>query len=364
MKKQLTTLLRVLVSFGILAYLFNSIFQKEAADYFVAHQIDPAKISQWERIRIVWTVGPEHLWEVFQTISVGWFLAGVGFFGIVCWVGTERWRLIMRVQGLELPFRRALSIFFVGHFFNAFMLGATGGDVVKAWYAAKETHHKKTEAVMTVLVDRLIGLLALFVIVLVMMGLNYHRVFDDPKLRKAAYVALIVVVATVSLTVVGFYRSFSRHFPFVRRWLEKMPKFETLRKMTKAYQVYATHPKVVGQTMLLSIGLHMAVMSSVWCIGRGLKLDIPYWDYLLYLPIINTIAAVPITVSGFGVREGMYVVFFGVLIGDAQAISLSLFGYATSLVWSVVGGGFYLTHRHEIPKDATETSAFEEVEKS
>ena len=43
-------------------------------------------------------------------------------------------------------------------FFNAFLLGSTGGDLLKAYYAARETHHKKTEAVVTVFVDRIIGL--------------------------------------------------------------------------------------------------------------------------------------------------------------------------------------------------------------
>ena len=49
----------------------------------------------------------------------------------------------------------------MAQFFNAFLLGSTGGDLLKAYYAARETHHRKTEAVVTVLVDRLIGLFSM-----------------------------------------------------------------------------------------------------------------------------------------------------------------------------------------------------------
>jgi hypothetical protein len=47
----------------------------------------------------------------------------------------------------------AAEISLVAHFFNSFLLGSTGGDLMKAYYAARETHHKKTEAVMTVFAD-------------------------------------------------------------------------------------------------------------------------------------------------------------------------------------------------------------------
>src|SRR5260221_1610098 len=122
--------------------------------------------------------------------------------GIVCMIGIVRWQMILRVRELELPLARVTSIFFVGQFFNAFMLGSTGGDVVKAWYVAHDTHHKKAEAVATVVVDRLIGLLALFVIALFMMAIYHARVFDDPKLFWFSVATLGVVVFTVMGTVV------------------------------------------------------------------------------------------------------------------------------------------------------------------
>jgi uncharacterized protein (TIRG00374 family) len=355
MKKKLGAIVRVLVSVGILAYLFNSIFQKEAAKYFETQGIDPDQLAWQERAHVVWTKGPQALWDVFHNVNPAWFGAAVAFMGVVCGLGIIRWQMILRVQGLELKYSRATSIFFVGMFFNAFLLGSTGGDVIKAWYVAHETHHKKAEAVATVVVDRLIGLLALFVLALVMMGLYHHRVFDDVRLRSFAIITLAVVLTTIAGTVIGLWRGFADKLPKLRATLERLPRYDTLKRMVDAYRQYASHPVVLAKTTLLSFGVHFASMLSIWCIGQGLGVITTNGliDYFLYLPIINSVTAIPISISGFGVRELMYAEMFsqvGVLA--SVAVAMSLIGYLASLIWSLIGAVFYLTHRKEIPTAA------------
>ncbi|HUJ12115.1 MAG TPA: lysylphosphatidylglycerol synthase transmembrane domain-containing protein [Verrucomicrobiae bacterium] len=351
MKRKLGGLLRVIISVGILAYLFNSIFHKEAAGYFESYQIDPSALSWMERARIVWSVGPQSLWDAFQKISPSWFALAVICAGIPAVLGVIRWRWILKVQGLEVRFSRLFSISFIGLFFNAFMLGSTGGDVIKAWYVAHETHHKKAEAVATVVVDRLIGLLALFIITLIMMTAFHHRVFDDPKLFWFSMATLGVVVSTVLLTIIGLWRGLADKLPGLRAWLKRMPRYETLRRMVDAYRVYASHPVVLGKTLLISFAVHFFSMLSIVCVGYGLGArTTTFLDYYLYLPIINSVTAVPITISGFGVREAMYIKMFqGVGMEEPVALVMSLLGYLAALSWSIVGGGFFLTHRKELP---------------
>lgn len=348
MKKKLTALVRILVSVGILAYLFTGIFRDEARkavpDLDALHGMD--------RLHVIWTKGPAALWDVFQHCSLAWFALGVFCVAGVCFLGIWRWQMILRVQGLGLTYARATSIFFVGMFFNAFLLGSTGGDVIKAWYVAHETHHKKAEAVATVVVDRLIGLLALFVLTLIMMALYWHRVFDDERLRIFAVVTLVFVLAVVFGTIVGFWRGFADKFPRLRSWLQRMPRYDTLKRMVDAYRVYASHPAVLVKTTVISFGVHFCSMLSIVCIGRGLGIvtENGLIDYFLYLPIINSVTAIPISISGFGVRELMYAEMFGeVGVTQASGVAMSLLGYLAGLVWSIVGAGFYLTHRKEVP---------------
>jgi uncharacterized protein (TIRG00374 family) len=282
MKQKLFGALRVLVSVGILAYLFNGIFGDEARKSVP----DLDEMPRFQREAVIWTKGPHALWEVFQKVNAWWFVLAVALMGIVCLLGIVRWRMILRVQGLELSFWRTTSIFFVGAFFNAFLLGSTGGDVIKAWYVAHETHHKKAEAVATVVVDRLIGLLALFVLTLIMMAIYHHRVFDDPKLITFSIITLTFVLSCVAVTVLGFWRGFADKVPGLRKRLQRLPKYDTLKRMIEAYRQYATHRSVLLYTTLQSFGVHLTVMIGVWCIGQGLRVvtDNGIVDYLLYLP--------------------------------------------------------------------------------
>lgn len=358
MKKKLGAIVRIVVSVGILAYLFHGIFQKEAARYFEQHGLRPDELTFAERSRIIWTEGPNALWEVFREVDPWWFAAAIGCVGIVCVCGTVRWRWILQAQGIELSFWRATSIFFIGMFFNSFMLGSTGGDVIKAWYAAHETHHKKAEAVATVVVDRLIGLLALFVITLIMMGIFYHRVFDDVRLRTFAILTLGIVTATVALTAAMFWKGLADRVPKGRSLLQRLPYYDALKRMVEAYRGYATQPGLLARTALLSFGVHLAVMISIYCVGRGLKITTANGlvDYLLYLPIINSVTAIPISISGFGVRELMYAEMFGqVGVKASEAVALSLLGFIVMLFWSLVGSLFYLTHRKDVVAVRAET---------
>ncbi len=347
MKQKLLALLRIAVSVGILAYLFNGIFHDEAKK--LVSNLDT--LTWVEREHIVWTKGPQALWEVFQEVNLLWFAAGIATLGLVCLLGIMRWQMILRVQGLQLKFPRAASIFFVGLFFNAFLLGSTGGDVIKAWYVAHETHHKKAEAVATVVVDRLIGLLALFVLALIMMTIYHRRVFDDVRLRSFAVITLAFVMTCVAGTILGFWRGFADKLPRLRATLQRLPKYDTLKRMVDAYRQYASHPSVLVSTMLQSFVIHLASMLAIWCVGRGLGVVTTNGliDYLLYLPIINSVTAIPISISGFGVRELMYAEMFGeVGVAASLAVALSLLGYLATLFWSLCGSIFYLTHRKEV----------------
>ena len=393
MKRLLGNLVRVLVSVGILVYLFNNILRDgtesafqpiadspesvtaatQASLHLTENQFDRIRancivpddakpsgraidltiLPRGERLALVWHTGPHHLLESFRRVNLIWFGLAIGSVGLVTLCAIIRWQWILRVQGLELTFWRACSITFVGMFFNAFMLGATGGDVMKAWYVAHETHHKKAEAVATVIVDRIIGLLGLFVVALVMMGTFYHRVFDDLRLRTFAIITLGVVFATVLITIAGLWKGAADRFPVVRDWLKKLPKYDTLCRMVEAYRVYASHPAVLIKTSLVTIGVHVFSMLTIVCVGKGLGIQASIVDYFLYLPIINSVAAIPITISGFGVREGMYVAMFSrVGVPGAAALAMSLLGYLATLFWSIVGAGFYLTYRKELPSTA------------
>src|SRR5204863_5965893 len=115
-------------------------------------------------------------------------------------LGVFRWRMVLRVHGLDLSLGRAAEISLVAHFFNSFLLGSTGGDLLKAYYAARETRHKKTQAVVTVFVDRLLGLWAMLLFAGVMLIFNAQLLTHG---RLQALASLMILAMLAGCTAVG-----------------------------------------------------------------------------------------------------------------------------------------------------------------
>ena len=79
------------------------------------------------------------------------------------------------------------------------------------------------------------------------------------------------------------------------------------------------------------------------CLGRTLQIPNPFLDYLTVFPIILSVASLPLTPGGLGVREGAAVVLLGAAgVASSQALPLSLMVYLATLGWSLFGGVIFL----------------------
>src|SRR5256714_14470399 len=85
-----------------------------------------------------------------------------------------RWQILLKVQGISLSNARIAALFFIGMFYNQFLPGGTGGDIVKTYLLWKETPGKKPGALLAVLFDRMVGLIALIIITGVLIFLRYR----------------------------------------------------------------------------------------------------------------------------------------------------------------------------------------------
>ena len=99
-------------------------------------------------------------WHVLTSADPGWLTAGFLAAGVGNLLGVVRWAIFLRVLGIRLPAWDVVRLSFVGLFFNNFLVGAVGGDAVKVvWLAAKG--HRKTAALLSVIMDRMSGFGAL-----------------------------------------------------------------------------------------------------------------------------------------------------------------------------------------------------------
>lgn len=330
LKKTLSIALRLALAFGIIFYLLHKI------DLQALILILRESLNQWE-----------------------WLIAGVGLSYLALHAGMIRWSIILNAQGLEMSDKRCFSVYFIGQFFNSFMFGSTGGDLIRAFYAAKETHHQKTEAVATVFIDRMIGLIALYLIAAVMLAVRAKFFLSHWETHLAALIMIGMILATLAGLIVVFNINRFANWPLVDR-IKRHPTLErTIKRVLVSIYLYRRGPGVLIKTSFLSLLIQAFTVLHCYCIGRCFQINIGIVDYLTVIPIIVSIAAIPITPGGLGIREGLAVTLLGAMgVNSAQALPLSLMIFFISVAWSLVGGlifmGYSASAGHTVHEEMVE----------
>jgi uncharacterized protein (TIRG00374 family) len=325
----------------LLLWIFHSIFVNEAR---LAHRTEWSQFSRVEQWKLGWQEGPSALVRTVASVHKGLFALSLVLMASTLVLGVIRWRMVLAVQGIHLPFGRAAEISLVAHFFNSFLLGSTGGDLMKAYYAARETHHKKTEAVTAVFVDRLVGLWAMLLFAGAMMIPNAKALFggEDRVTRFAVLLILAMLVVCSIVLALAFRGGLSKHWPGARAWLRRLPKGEYFERSLDACRRFGSEPLFLMRALALSMLLNVMCVVQWIVVGKGLGLSIPPLTMFSVVPVVICIAALPHTPSGLGVRENLFVHMLDNPALATSGLSLSLLAYAGSLFWSLVGGGVYL----------------------
>ena len=263
---------------------------------------------------------------------------------------TLRWWLLLRALDLPISFGAALRDYLIGHFFNAFMLGAVGGDAVKAILVAKPLPGRRAAAVSSILLDRVIGLAALLMLAGGMILLRYRLFSSSPLahwlLLGSAMMLLLLVVGWLFLRADGLAR-----LPRCEAWCLGKPWLTSLVELYRALRECLQHPGLLPQTLLLSLANHLSLVGSAMALGIGLGISTASTlagealNYVTLFPVINGVASLPLSPGGLGTRELTTCYMMGLpSIGVAPelAVTLSLLFYAVMLFWSVIGGLLYM----------------------
>ena len=124
-----------------------------------------------------------NVWANVRTMDARWLLAGFFIFTPVMVIVSWRWRMLLGVHGVHLRYWRIFELNMIGQFFSAFLVGTTGGDVVKIFYVARAVPHHKAAVAFTVVVDRVIGLIALLLFGVLLSFTQLPLLFSQPYTR-------------------------------------------------------------------------------------------------------------------------------------------------------------------------------------
>jgi uncharacterized protein (TIRG00374 family) len=328
MKKKLITILQLVLGIGLIAAFFIKI----------AHS---GKIGDFK--------------AALGSAAGNWPLLCTGIFlYFVCLLlCTIRWKILLVAQNVNLSFPRTLVLYFIGHFFSSFMPGATTGDLIKAIYVARETTDRKTEVVSTVFIDRIIGLIGLIILTVVIMVLRMKFFLAYRETKIALLFNIVMLIGAIGGLFVVFRHNLLEHWAFFARLEERTTLGKIIRKAYNAFHVCINHPGVLQKTVIISVLNHVFFISCAYLIGMALRVDMTYVDYLTVFPVINAVAALPVTPGGLGMREGAAIFLLAALkVPAASALALSLLIYLGVLFWALVGGAVYMAFVYKTGYDA------------
>jgi uncharacterized protein (TIRG00374 family) len=274
-----------------------------------------------------------------------------------------RWNWLLKTVEINLTLGRTFVLNMVGAFYNTFIPGSTGGDFVKAIYASKQTTHR-TRAVISVFVDRVIGLLALVIMGGVMAGYQYEvGGSNDPASHacgKIAIVSVVIVVGAAAGLFVFYHPKLRRAFGL--DWMiSKLPKQKQIGNAIQTMELYRKHKATVFRSLLVTFPVHITVVISAMlaCKAFGLTLSPVY--YFVAVPVIVLVGSIPISFQGAGVMEYFAILLVGRQGGTvSQAFAMTMSIRMVQILWNLTGGIFVFRGGYHQPTEAEQSAMGED----
>jgi hypothetical protein len=315
-----------------------------AACWIIYRKIDPVEVA-----------------GAFEQLHLSTLVLAVAVYFAGLWLTGLRWWVFMRAQDIHVPLFLAIKLTFLGQFFTIFMPSAVGGDLVRAWYVSRHISHRRLQAILGVVVDRLMGLVSTFVLaitsyLLFMRGQGLFQVsrkesgvirafFDRHPVSFYQVFLISVILVGIVFLFVGFFDF--RQF-FKRLWHHFV---HLLNQLKEVLLVYYHHPLVLVFGLLLTIFVQSLVILSFWLVGRNLGMTAGIRFYFVFFPVLWVIGTIPVSIAGIGILEGGIVLLFVQFTGadPGAAIALALCQRLTWMIASIPGLLVHLSggHRHK-----------------
>ena len=260
---------------------------------------------------------------------------------------AARWLIVMRTMGYERPFRVTFPIVLIGYFFNLTLVSSVGGDAVRIWEIYR-TGLSPMAAFNSVTIDRLMQFLAHILIVVAALPASF-RLVSDPMLRRAV---LLLIAASMLGVIVAMLLD---RLPLIGRFLRVS---HALGQFSADLRHVLLVPGRALSTIFLGLCNQCGVVLVVIILAGGLGLPITWLQCVVIVPLSLLAAAIPISIGGWGVREGAFVAGFGLVgISASDALALSvLFGILTIVV-RLPGGLVWLTMNRDGRRPMSATAA-------
>ncbi|HEX3358090.1 MAG TPA: lysylphosphatidylglycerol synthase transmembrane domain-containing protein [Tepidisphaeraceae bacterium] len=283
--------------------------------------------------------------DALRHARLSWLFLGWLCYSAVEVLGTVRWQILLRIQGIRLSWLRVGAMVLIGLFFNQFLPGSVGGDAMRLYFLFRLAPRKKAGATLSIAMDRFLGLLSILFLAGLTFAIRFKWLTRSGTSLHIIYLATALLGAALAFVVLLFWLV---KFGLLQRLPKATPFREGIIQSGRALLRYRAHLNAMGFCFLITIVSHVAYYTSFYCAGRSLRVASGHAatlaDILSIMPLVNTITSIPISIGGAGVRETLFQELLGNLahVPPAIAAFTASLGYANQISWGLVGGAMFL----------------------
>ncbi len=269
--------------------------------------------------------GAAEVADIMAEMNPLMFVAAICVFVSMTLLCSFRWGLLLPDH---FSIGRLFPLYMIGSFFNIFMPGLVGGDVVKVYYLYKETQ-KGAQALASVFMDRYMGYAGLMTLGMLAYPFGF-KAFSGTWIPPV--LPGIVMLFIISSLVLFIAKPGGR--------------FEFISRLHDYLHSYVKNRPVIVKTLGLSILNHILSSIMVWLVALSLGEQIPITTLFVFVPVIATLAALPISISGLGIREASVVLLLGTQgISPESATAISFGWFLAMAAGGLPGIVFYLREK-------------------
>ena len=303
-------------------------------------------------IQVQRNAGFTRLWE--QEKNWPLLAAGLACTLTAITLNFVRWHLLIHAVGIKIRLPDTLRFGSLGYALNFVSPGAIGGDFFKAIFLAHGQPGRRTEAVATVVADRLMGVLT--ILVLASVGILATGMIQRAEPTLVVLCDTMLIATVVGLTGVAlllFIPGLSG--PRISGLAERVPLVgATIARLLGAVRAFRDQKRLLLAAAAVSVVSNLLFITSIFLVASGLPFHHPSWaDHVVLVPIASIVAAIPITPAGFGAKEfavdklyTMMPTSAGVVAGDGTLVTLG--HRATEMTVALIGLIYILSHRAEV----------------
>lgn len=253
---------------------------------------------------------------------------------------TYKWNLLLGIRGIVVSFYRLLAINLIGSFLGLFIPSSLGTDLVRGYYLI-QNNSEKTASISSVIVDRILGVLALFFLAALSV------IFSSEKLPNN--ISSFVILGFILLMIIIYFFQKRQSILLLNPFL----KYIRFAKLTRIivdlhYSIleYKKHPGTLLYSFLVTLLVQITRVLTFYFIALSFNVTVPIFYFFLFVPIVMLIMMLPVSIGGIGVGEGAFIAFFTVVgISLNHSILMAFTSSIFNTFFTLLGGIAYLFYK-------------------